>query len=72
MRNRNKYDSITKDTNRDEATFDIGLVKAAAESILNLIVDCAKEKDPSIQVERARAISMLTEALTKFDFKIIS
>lgn len=53
-----------------KAPFNISLIQEAAEAIPKQIKECAQEKDAAVQLDRAKAIELLTESLAKFDFKI--
>ncbi len=52
------------------ANFDVGLISDATERILKLIIECAEEPDVDKQLNRAKAIEILTTALARIDFKI--
>lgn len=62
-----KHENFSSQT---KVPFNVSLIQEAAEAILKQIKECAQEKDAAVQLDKAKAIGLLTESLAKFDFKI--
>ena len=67
MKNRN---STPMEESRKSVEIRLELISHATESILDMINRCTEEKDIDKQLKQAQAISLLTEALARFNFKI--
>ena len=70
MKRRQVQQSMEDVQPREDARVRISLIAAAAEAILQATIQCAKEVDADKQLKQAQALTMLTESLVKFEFRV--